>query len=126
MGPMSGVAQVAAVAIKALNRGVVSSVFMPIKLPPSPPPILIWISKSARGGLFSWGAERRHLPDAARLDLALDLNGLRALGLTEAGQAAIPTGERTGRPLGDADFVAGPQAQHGRTLARRKPKAAEP
>ncbi len=36
-------------------------------------------------------------------------------------QAVIQAGERTGRPLGSAAFVAGLEARLGRTLARQKP-----
>jgi len=35
--------------------------------------------------------------------------------------AAIRGGERTGRPLGSADFVAEPEALTGRTLASQGP-----
>ena len=42
-------------------------------------------------------------------------------GLGEAEHKAIQAGERTGRPLGGAEFVADLERRLGRTLARRKP-----
>jgi hypothetical protein len=43
-----------------------------------------------------------------------------AEGLDEAALATIRRGERTGRPLGGADFVARLEAETGRTLLPRK------
>ena len=42
-------------------------------------------------------------------------------GLSEAEHKAIRSGERTGRPLGGPDFVAGLERRLGRVLSRRKP-----
>ena len=44
-----------------------------------------------------------------------------AEGLDADARAAIRSGERTGRPLGDTDFVAALERDLGRTLAKRKP-----
>ena len=42
-------------------------------------------------------------------------------GLSEAERATIRAGERTGRPLGSADFVADLEQRLGRVLTRQKP-----
>ena len=47
--------------------------------------------------------------------------GCRAAGLSEAEHGAIRAGERTGRPLGSADFVGDLERRLGRVLARQRP-----
>jgi putative transposase len=55
------------------------------------------------------------------LALAPDWPGFLAEGLDEADHEAIRAGERTGRPLGSARFVARLEKRLDRPLARRKP-----
>ena len=78
---------------------------------------------------WAWSSARAHLGDAA--DGLTDVAALGALvpdwaaflaqGLDDATLEAIRKGERTGRPLGDADFVNRLESATGRPLARRKP-----
>ena len=78
---------------------------------------------------WPWSSARAHL--AGRDDGLVSLQPLLdqvgdwaeflAAGLSEAEHRAIRAGERTGRPLGSAGFVAGLEQRLGRTLARQKP-----
>ena len=92
---------------------------------------------AARARDWRWSSARAHLtgqddglttgPLADRVgDWAQFLDG----GLSEAEHLAIRSGERTGRPLGSADFVADVERRLGRVLTRqkpgRKPKPMEP
>jgi putative transposase len=91
---------------------------------------------AARAQDWPWSSARAHL--AGTDDGLVRMQPLKgqvgdwaaflAAGLSEAEHAAIRAGERTGRPLGSADFVAGLEQRLGRVLARqkpgRKPKAA--
>jgi len=78
---------------------------------------------------WPWSSARTHLGGAddglthqAQFGHAPDSwAALLAAGLETPALAAIRRGERTGRPLGDPDFVARLEAATGRTLARRKP-----
>ena len=78
---------------------------------------------------WPWSSARAHLAGrddgvakvAPLLDRVGDWPALLAAGLSEAEHRAIRAGERTGRPLGSADFVAGLERRLGRALARRKP-----
>jgi putative transposase len=58
---------------------------------------------------------------APLLERVADWHALLAQGLDEADRAKLRRGERTGRPLGSAAFVADLEARTGRTLARQKP-----
>ena len=55
------------------------------------------------------------------LDRVDDWAGFLAAGLSDAEHRAIRSGERTGRPLGSADFVVDLERRLGRVLSRRKP-----
>jgi putative transposase len=78
---------------------------------------------------WPWSSARAHL--TGRSDglteigaLGIPVTGWRDFltqGLDDTALNAIRRGERTGRPLGDADFVRRLEAQTGRTLAPRKP-----
>jgi putative transposase len=78
---------------------------------------------------WPWSSARAHLD--GRGDGVVDVRPLLALapdwpgflrgGLSEAEHRAIRAGERTGRPLGSAAFVARLEKRLGRALARRKP-----
>jgi putative transposase len=84
---------------------------------------------------WPWSSARAHLAGrddglarvGPMLDLVRDWPAFLAEGLDADAHAAIQSGERTGRPLGGADFVAALERDLGRTLARlkpgRKPKA---
>jgi len=62
------------------------------------------------------------LVEAAPLSaLVGDWAAFLAEGIDAPALAAIRAGERTGRPLGDARFVAALERDLGRTLARQKP-----
>jgi len=84
---------------------------------------------AARAQDWPWSSARAHLAGrddgVARvgplLQRAGDWADFLAGGLSEAEHGAIRSGERTGRPLGSADFVAGLEGRLGRTLARQKP-----
>lgn len=78
---------------------------------------------------WSWSSARAHLTGRNDGLTAIDALGvpvgeweafLRA-GLDEATLESLRAGERTGRPLGSADFVGRIEASTGRQLARRKP-----
>jgi putative transposase len=58
---------------------------------------------------------------APLLELVPDWRAFLRQGLSEAEHAAIRSGERTGRPLGSARFVARLEKRLKRTLARQKP-----
>jgi len=83
----------------------------------------------ARAENWPWSSARAHLAGrddgVARvlplLDRAGDWSEFLADGLSEAEHKAIRAGERTGRPLGSAEFVADLEQRLGRVLARRKP-----
>ncbi|MDB5430520.1 MAG: transposase, Tnp, partial [Caulobacter sp.] len=84
---------------------------------------------AARAQDWSWSSARAHLAGrddrlvsvAPMLDRVEDWAGFLSAGLDEADHRAIQAGERTGRPLGSADFVAGLEQRLGRALARGKP-----
>jgi len=80
-------------------------------------------------GAYAWSSARAHL---ARKDDALvqvqpmlahvgDWAGYLALDMDEREAALMRRHERTGRPLGDAGFIAGLESQLGRFLRKRKP-----
>ena len=89
----------------------------------------------ARAGLagtaqaWPWSSARAHLAGRddelvqvrPMLDLVGDWAAFLAEGLGAEALAAIRSGERTGRPLGDVGFVAALERDLGRTLAKRKP-----
>ena len=50
-----------------------------------------------------------------------DCAGCLALDVDEAEAAVMRRYERTGRPMGDAGFIAGLESQPGRFLRKRKP-----
>ena len=78
---------------------------------------------------WQWSSARAHLAgrdDAVAqtqplLDRVPDWGDFLAGGLSEAERLALRSGERTGRPLGSADFVEGLEETLGRRLARGKP-----
>ena len=78
---------------------------------------------------WPWSSARAHLAGkddglvttAALLALYPDWPGLLRHGLDAGSHAAIQAAERTGRPLGGADFVGAIEGRLGRSLARRKP-----
>jgi len=78
---------------------------------------------------WPWSSARAHLArrddglvEAAPLSaLVGDWAAFLAEGIDAPALAAIRAGERTGRPLGDARFVAALERDLGRTLARQKP-----
>jgi putative transposase len=78
---------------------------------------------------WSWSSAKAHLTGAGDGVTAVaalgerveDWRGFLEQGLSEDALAAIRAGERTGRPLGDADFVGHLEQATGRALARRKP-----
>ena len=84
---------------------------------------------AAKARDWRWSSARAHLAGrddgvvevAPLLALAPDWKGFLAGGLGETEAGAIRAGERTGRPLGGARFVARLEKRLGRTLARRKP-----
>jgi putative transposase len=92
---------------------------------------------AARAQDWRWSSARAHLAGrddgvvrvAPLLERAVDWAAFLGEGLDAATHVAIRAGERTGRPLGDADFVADLERRLGRVLARqrpgRKPKPAE-
>ena len=58
---------------------------------------------------------------APLLEMVGDWRIFLAGGLEEEDLAALRSHERTGRPLGEKSFLAGIEAQLGRSLAKRKP-----
>jgi putative transposase len=84
---------------------------------------------AAEAQAWPWSSARAHLAGrdddlvqaAPLLALVGDWAAFLAEGLGADVHAAIRSGERTGRPLGDAAFVAALERDLGRTLARRKP-----
>ena len=78
---------------------------------------------------WPWSSARAHLAGRddglvrARplLEQAPDWPAFLAGGLADDEREALRAGERTGRPLGSAAFVAGLEQSLGRPLARRKP-----
>ena len=78
---------------------------------------------------WPWSSARAHLAGQddglvklqPLLDQVGDWAGFLDAGLSEAEHAAIRSGERTGRPLGSPEFVAGLERHLGRALARQKP-----
>jgi putative transposase len=84
---------------------------------------------AARPGDWPWSSAPAHLAGrddgVARVAPLLDRDGDWAAfldgGLEPAAHTAIRAAERTGRPLGDAAFVAGLERSLGRVLARQKP-----
>lgn len=78
---------------------------------------------------WRWSSARAHLAGrddglvevAPLLQRVADWPGLLSRGLAEDERDAIRRGERTGRPLGAAAFVARLEKRLGRVLARRKP-----
>jgi putative transposase len=90
-------------------------------------PVRARLVKQARQ--WRWSSARAHLAGAddgvvsvrPLRDRVEDWAGFLAEGLDEADHRAIQAGERTGRPLGSAAFVADLEQRLGRTLARQKP-----
>jgi len=90
-------------------------------------PVRAGLAKTARG--WAWSSAKAHLAGAddglvsvaPLLERVGDWNAFLRGGIEEAALEAIRGGERTGRPLGSAAFVADLEARTGRTLARRKP-----
>jgi len=84
---------------------------------------------AARPEDWPWSSAAAHLgqggdglTEVAGLAGAIgDWASFLAAGLDDAALAAIRGGERTGRPLGDAAFVADLEARTGRRLARQRP-----
>jgi putative transposase len=78
---------------------------------------------------WRWSSARAHLEGRddgvatvrPLLDLAPDWGDFLHGGLSDAEHEAIRAGERTGRPLGSARFMARLEKRLGRTLARQKP-----
>jgi putative transposase len=77
---------------------------------------------------WPWSSARAHLTgkpdgltDIAALGAAVgDWREFLDAGLTDDDMNALRSGERTGRPAGDDDFVRGLEAQTGRALIKRK------
>ncbi|MBI3711088.1 MAG: transposase [Proteobacteria bacterium] len=90
-------------------------------------PVRAKLARRARD--WRWSSWRAHLAGAddglvrvrPLLALAPDWAGFLAEGLGSADREAIRAGERTGRPLGAARFVARLEKRLGRPLARQKP-----
>jgi len=90
-------------------------------------PVRAGLAKTARG--WAWSSAKAHLAGAddglvtvtPLLERAGDWKAFLRGGIEEAALEAIRGGERTGRPLGSAEFVADLEARTGRTLARKKP-----
>ena len=84
---------------------------------------------AARPEDWPWSSARAHLTGASDGLTETGALGIPpaawrdflASGLSDTEAEALRAGERTGRPLGDEGFVAGLEAQTGRTLARQKP-----
>ena len=82
-----------------------------------------------RADQWPWSSARAHMAGrddglvtvAPMLGQVPDWSGFLSQGLRDDEHAAIQSGERTGRPLGSAAFVAGLEHRLGRTLARQKP-----
>jgi hypothetical protein len=74
----------------------------------------------ARGRIWP-GATNGLVQAGPLLDQAPDWPAFLASGLSEDEREALRAGERTGRPLGSAAFVAGLEQSLRRPLARRKP-----
>jgi putative transposase len=78
---------------------------------------------------WPWSSARAHLtgtPDGLTEIAALGIpvsqwSDFLGEGIDDRALAAIRAGERTGRPLGDADFIGRLEALTGRRLARQKP-----
>ncbi len=78
---------------------------------------------------WPWSSARAHLTGVADGLTEIGALGVPVLawaeflgeGIDERALSAIRSGERTGRPLGDAGFVSRLEAETGRQLARRKP-----
>jgi len=78
---------------------------------------------------WPWSSARAHLAGRSDglvdvkplLDRAMDWRGLLDSALAQADYDAIRRGERTGRPLGAADFVEGLEERLGRRLSPQKP-----
>jgi putative transposase len=78
---------------------------------------------------WRWSSARAHLTgigdgltEIAALGVAAGAwRGFLEDGLENGMLVAIRAGERTGRPLGDGDFIARMEVATGRELARRKP-----
>jgi putative transposase len=90
-------------------------------------PVRARLARRARD--WRWSSARAHLAGAddevvrvrPLLALAPDWRGFLAEGLDAADHEAIRAGERTGRPLGSARFVARLEKRLDRPLARQKP-----
>jgi len=90
-------------------------------------PVRARLARRARD--WRWSSARAHLAgdddELVRvrplLALAPDWRGFLAEGLDADDHQAIRAGERTGRPLGSARFVAGLEKRLDRPLARQKP-----
>ncbi len=84
---------------------------------------------AARPEEWSWSSAKAHLAgrddDLAEvsplLERAGDWQAFLQCGLDERTLETLRGHERTGRPLGDAAFIAGLETRLGRALARRKP-----
>jgi putative transposase len=78
---------------------------------------------------WKWSSARAHLSGAdddivtvaPLLALAPDWPALLRQGLKDSEREELRAAERTGRPLGSAEFTAGLERRLGRALARRKP-----
>jgi putative transposase len=83
----------------------------------------------SRPDAWPWSSAKAHLAGAADglvtveplLDRAGDWPGFLASGPTQADYDAIRRGERTGRPLGSAQFIESLETRLGRVLTPQKP-----
>lgn len=90
-------------------------------------PVRAGLAATARD--WPWSSARAHLTGRdddlvevrPLLDQAPDWAAFLDGGLRDEEREALRSGERTGRPLGSGDFVAGLEHKLGRPLARRKP-----
>ncbi len=84
---------------------------------------------AAAAGDWPWSSARAHLTGRSDalvdvhplLERAPDWQGLLDSALPQADYEAIRGGERTGRPLGTAEFIQRLEGQLGRTLAPQRP-----
>jgi putative transposase len=82
-----------------------------------------------RASDWRWSSARAHLAErddglvtvAPLLEMVSDWQAFLRGGLSAAEHKAVRAGERTGRPLGSAPFVARLEKRLGRKLAKRKP-----
>jgi putative transposase len=89
-------------------------------------PVRARLAKAARG--WAWSSAKAHLKGeddglvavAPLLERVGDWKAFLKGGIEEPTLEAIRAGERTGRPLGSAEFIARLEAQTGRVLALKK------